>query len=213
MKSIPISKPVLGKEEEDKILEAVKSTWISSKGPFLDSFSKSFSEFCGTKYASTVCNGTAALHLALLALGIKPGDEVIVPDFTFAATANAVIYCGARPVLADVNLETGCMEMENLLPHVSKKTKAIIPVHLYGHPCKMDEIMEFANSKGIWVVEDAAESHGAEVLGKRVGSFGHIGCFSFYGNKIITTGEGGMCTTNDAGLFDKMELFKNHGMT
>ena len=210
---IPMAKPYFDEKETLYVQEAVKSTWVSSKGSFLDTFSKKFAAFCNVKYASTISNGTAALHLALLALGVGHSHEVIVPDFTFAATATAVLHANAKPVLVDVERETGCITADAISKKITKRTKAIIPVHLYGHPCKMDEIMELANRHDISVVEDAAESHGAEVNKRRVGSFGHISCFSFYGNKIITTGEGGMCVTDDNELYAKMELLKNHGMT
>jgi len=158
-----------------------------------------------------VSNGTAALHLALKALGIGPGDEIIVPSLTFIATANVVAYCGAKPVFVDVHPEYWCLDPTKLEEKINDRTKAIIPVHLYGHPCDMDPILEIAEKRGIAVVEDCAEAPGAKYKGRKVGSFGDISCFSFFGNKIITTGEGGMCITKDDKLAEKMRKLRDHG--
>jgi len=158
-------------------------------------------------------NGTVAIHLALASLGIKKGDEVIIPDLTFVATAEAVSYCGASPVFADVNEKYWCIEPSEIEEKITDKTKAIIPVHLYGHPCDMDPIMKIAEEYDLYVVEDCAEAHGAEYKGRKVGGIGDIGCFSFYGNKIITTGEGGMCMTNNEEMAKKMEHYRSHCMT
>lgn len=209
---IPIAKPALGKDELNNVIEAVKSGWISSKGEFIEKFEGEFAKYIGAKYGVATSNGTTALHLALAALGIKGVDEVIVPDLTFIATANAVTYCGAKPVFVDVHPDYWCINPEEVEGKITSKTKAIIPVHLYGHPCDMDAIMEIAEKHGLFVVEDAAEAHGAEYKARRVGSFGDVACFSFYGNKIITTGEGGMCLTNDGELADKMRILRDHGM-
>jgi len=208
----PIAEPEIGEEELKNIVEAVKSGWISSKGRFIEEFEKSFANYIGMKYGISTSNGTTALHLALVALGIGPGDEVIVPDLTFAATINAVLYTGAKPVIVDVNPLYWGADPVAIKNAITKNTKAIIPVHLYGHPCDIGAIMEIAEYYGLYVVEDAAEAHGAEYKGKKVGSFGHISCFSFYANKIITTGEGGMCLTNDAELAEKMKILRDHGM-
>jgi perosamine synthetase len=156
--------------------------------------------------------GTTALHLALLALGIGKDDNVIVPSLTFVAPANAVTYTGARPIFVDSNPEYWCMDPSEIEKKISKQTKAIIAVHLYGHPCDMTEIMQIAEDHNLQVVEDCAEAHGAEYRGVKVGSFGIISCFSFYGNKIITTGEGGMCLTKDDELAEKMRILRDHGM-
>ncbi|MEM2990603.1 MAG: DegT/DnrJ/EryC1/StrS family aminotransferase, partial [Halobacteria archaeon] len=153
-----------------------------------------------------------ALHLALAALGISSGDEVIVPDLTFAATINAVLYVGAKPVIVDVDQNYWCLDPAEIKRAITPHTKVIIPVHLYGHPCEMEAIMEVAERYGLYIIEDAAEAHGAEYKGRKVGSFSHIACFSFYGNKIITTGEGGMCLTNDDELAEKMRILRDHGM-
>ncbi len=210
---IPISEPSITDKEISYVLDAVKSGWVSSLGPYINEFENKFAEFVGTKYALTAANGTVALHLSLVSLGIKSGDEVIVPDLTFIATANAVTYIGAKPVFADVNPNTWCIDPEDIRKKITSKTKAIIPVHLYGHPADMDAINEIAKQYGLYVIEDAAEAHGAEYKGKKVGCLGSCGVFSFYGNKIITTGEGGMITTNDDKLYEKAKYLRDHAMS
>ena len=209
---IPVAEPTLGEEELKNVVEAVKSGWISSKGKFIDKFEENFSSYCGRKYGVATSNGTVALHLALKALGIGKGDEVIVPDLTFVAVANTVTYCNAKPVFVDSHPDYWCINPEKIEKKITPNTKAIIPVHLYGHPCDMDLIMKIAEEHDLYVIEDAAEAHGAEYKGKKVGSFGEISCFSFYGNKIITTGEGGMCLTNNKELAEKMTILRDHGM-
>jgi len=209
---IPVAEPFLGEEELANVTEAVKSGWISSKGRFIEEFENEFAKYCGVKYGVATSNGTVTLHLALKALGIEAGDEVIVPDLTFVATANVVTYCNARPVFVDSHPQYWCVDPEKIEEKITPKTKAIMPVHLYGHPCDMERILEIAEDYDLYVVEDAAESHGAEYKGKRVGSFGEINCFSFYGNKIISTGEGGMCVTKDEELAGKMRILRDHGM-
>jgi len=209
---IPIAEPSLGDEELNNIIEAVKSGWISSKGKFIPRFEEEFAYYCGSKYGIATSNGTVALHLALVALGVTKGDEVIVPTLTFAATASAVVYTGANPVFVDSHPDYWCIDENKLAEKISPRTKAVIPVHLYGHPCDMDTIMGIARKHNLFVVEDAAEAHGAQYKGEKVGSFGDIACFSFYGNKLLTTGEGGMCLTNDEGLADRMRLLRDHGM-
>lgn len=208
----PVAEPEIGEEELKNVVEAVRSGWISSKGEFIEKFEKSFSKYIGVRHGITTSNGTVALHLALVALGIGPGDEVIVPDLTFAATINAVLYTGANPVIVDINPDYWCIDTSKLREAITPRTKAIIPVHLYGHPCDMDEIMEISERYGLFIIEDVAEAHGAEYKGRKVGSFGHISCFSFYGNKIITTGEGGICLTNDDELAERMRILRDHGM-
>ena len=209
---IPIAEPEIGEEELKLVMEAVKSGWVSSKGKYIKEFEKDFSNYIGTKYGVAVSNGTAALHLALVALGIGPGDEVLIPTLTFASVANAVIYSGAKPVFVDSHPDYWCIDPEDAERKITERTKAIIAVHSYGHSCDMDCILELANRYGLYVVEDCAEAHGAEYKGRKVGSFGDISCFSFYGNKIITTGEGGMCLTNDQKLAEKMKILRDHGM-
>ena len=213
MKNIPIAEPVLGQKEIDYVTQCIKTNWISSKGEFVTQFEKQFSNYCQTKYGIAVANGTVALHLALLALDIKKGDEVIIPDFTFAATINAILYTGATPVLVDVEPNTGNIDVNKIKEKITVRTKAIIPVHIYGHPCKMDEIKDLCDSKNLFLIEDCAEAHGAEYKKKKVGSFSDIACFSFFGNKIITTGEGGMCITNNEEIAEKMRILKDHGMS
>lgn len=212
-KRIPVSEPSLTGNEEKYVLECIRTNWISSLGKFIPEFEGGFAGFCGSKYGVAVMNGTAALQLALAALGIRGGDEVIVPDLTFVATANAVKYLGATPVFVDSEPDTWNVSPEKIAAAVTKKTKAIIPVHLYGHPCDMDAIMEIAGKHNLLIIEDAAEAHGAEYKGRKAGSMGDVGCFSFYGNKILTTGEGGMCVTSDAEIAERMRFLRDHAMS
>jgi perosamine synthetase len=209
---IPVAEPVLGPEEEANLLAALRSGWISSRGAFIAEFEQRFAAFCGARHGVAVANGTAALHLGLLAVGVGPGDEVLVPSLTFVATPNAVRYCGATPVFVDASPETWGMDGRLLEARITARTRAIVPVHLYGHPCDMEPILEVARRHGLAVVEDAAEAHGALHRGRRVGTLGQVGCFSFYGNKLITTGEGGMCLTDEAALADRLRLYRDHGM-
>jgi perosamine synthetase len=210
---IPISKPFIGARERELVLDALDSGWVSSIGKYIDEFEASFARYCGTEYALAVSNGTTGLHLALAALDLQPGDEVIVPDLTFVATANAVAYTGATPILADIDPDTLCIDPVSVKSLISKRTRAIIPVHLYGHPADMDALSEIGDAHGIDVIEDAAEAHGAEYKGRRVGSLGRCGVFSFYGNKIITTGEGGMLTTNDLEFYQRAKRLRDHAMS
>ena len=208
-----VASPYLGGNEKKYVLECLDENWISSKGKFLHLFEKSFSQFSGCRHGVSVSNGTVALHLALMALDIGPGDEVIVPDLTFGATMNAVIHSGATPVLVDVDKDSWGLDPEKVKKALSSKTKAIMPVHLYGRPAKMNELMKIAFENKLKVVEDCAEAPGARVQDNVVGSFGDIGCFSFFGNKILTTGEGGMCVTNSSSLEEKMKTLRDHGMS
>lgn len=208
---IPIAEPVIGKEEEDLVLDGLRSGWISSIGKYINEFENAFARFCNVKYGVSTTNGTAALHLALVAAGIGPGDEVIVPSLTFVATANAVTYTGAHPVFVDSELETWNIDPEKIKEKINRRTRAIIPVHLYGHPANMSPILTIARKYGLSVIEDAAESHGALHRGKVTGSLGDAGCFSFFGNKIITTGEGGMITTNNKIFAQEMRSLRDHG--
>jgi perosamine synthetase len=210
---LPVAAPSLGERELLYVAECVLTGWVSSGGAFVTRFEQMFAEFCGTRHALAASNGTAALHLALLALGVGPGDEVIVPSFTFVATANAVTYTGASPVFVDSDRETWTIDPALAAEAVTARTKAIVPVHVYGHPADMDPIMELAARHGLAVVEDAAEAHGARYKGRPVGGIGDIGIFSFYGNKIVTTGEGGMVVTDDDELADKVRLMRGHGMS
>ncbi len=213
MQPIQVSRPDLSHDEFRTVLEAFISSWISSKGPYVEKFERDFSEYVGASHGIAVTNGTVALHLALMALGIGPGDEVIVPDLTFAATINAVLYCGATPVIVDVDSDTWTMTREIVAAACTNRTKAIIPVHLYGRPAEIGPIVEFARDRGIAVVEDCAEAPGARYGGKMVGQHGDIGCFSFYANKIVTTGEGGMCLTASPELASSLRCMRDHGMT
>ncbi len=193
---IPVCEPWLSGNELKYITEAVETNWISSAGSFINRFEAMFAEKVGTRYGVACMNGTVALHLALATLGLEPGDEVIIPAFTMIATANAVTYVGARPVLVDSEPNTWNMDVAQIEAKITPRTKAIMPVHTYGHPVDMDPLMAIAQKHGLFVLEDAAEAHGARYKGRGVGSLGDAACFSFYGNKIITTGEGGMVTTN-----------------
>lgn len=213
MQSIQVSRPDMSHREFRALLDAFISSWISSKGPYVEKFERDFSGFVGARHGVAVTNGTVALHLALIALGVGPGDEVIVPDLTFAATINAVLYCGATPVIVDVDRDTWCLSRAIVAAACTPRTKAIIPVHLYGRPAEIGPIVEFAHRRGIAVVEDCAEAHGAKYDGRRVGQFGDIACFSFYANKIVTTGEGGMCVTNSEALAERLRKMRDHGMT
>ncbi len=206
---IPMASPALGEKEIEYVTAAVKSGWISSLGQYVTEFENKFSKYCGAKYGVTTSSGTTALHLALAVLGIRPSDEVIIPDLTMIATANAVRYTGARPVAVDSESETWNMDATKLEAKITSKTKAIMPVHTYGHPADMDAILESARKHELFVVEDAAEAHGAEYKTRRVGGLGDVGCFSFYANKIITTGEGGMLVTNDEKIAEKARLLKD----
>lgn len=212
-KMIPVSEPNISKKEIQYVTDAVKSGWISSIGHYVNKFEADFAKYCDRKFGVAVSNGTVALHLALLALGIKEGDEVIVPNITFIATSNAVTYVGAKTVLVDIDSKTWNMDPQKIREKITKNTKAIIVVHLYGNPCDMTEISKIAKEHNLKIVEDAAEAHGSLYKGKKCGSFGDISTFSFYGNKTITTGEGGMCLTNDKKLNEKLRLLRGQGMS
>ena len=209
---IPVSEPLFGEKELLYVSECILTGWVSSIGKFVTQFEEMFAKFCGTKYAVSTTSGTTALHLSLLALGIKSGDEVIVPSLTFIATANVVRHCGATPVFVDSEMETWNMAPSLVEKAITSRTKAIIPVHIYGHPADMDPIINIAKQHNLHIIEDAAEAHGALYKGKKVGSLGKMGTFSFFGNKTITTGEGGMIVTDDENLYHKMQMIKAHGM-
>lgn len=212
MKRIVVAQPKLAGNEREYVLDCIDTNWISSIGKYISAFEETFAKFCNVKHAIATNNGTTALHLALVALNLQPGDEVIVPTVTYIATANVVRYCGATPVLVDVCADTMNIDPIAIEKKITAKTRGIIPVHLYGHPAEMDVINALAKKHNLWVVEDAAEAHGAEVNGRKVGSLGTCATFSFFGNKIVTTGEGGMVTTNDDELADKLRLFRGQGM-
>lgn len=207
---VQVGKPDLSHHEFRTVLDAFLSSCISNEGPYVTDFEKGFSAYVGCAHGIAVSNGTVALHLALAALGVGPGDEVIVPDLTFAATINAVIHCGARPVIVDVDPDTWNMTLGSVKAASTARTKAVIIVHLYGRPAEAGAIARFARGRGIAVVEDCAEAPGAECGGKRVGTFGDISCFSFYANKIVTTGEGGMCLTDCPQLAETLRTLSNN---
>lgn len=206
---IPICEPCLIGNETSYVADAMENNWISSCGKYVQEFERSFADFCGVRHAITTTSGTTAIHLALAALGIGSGDEVILPSFTMMATAFAVIYTGATPVFVDCRSDTWCTDPDKIDEKITSKTKAILPVHIYGHMCDMKAIVDIAGRHGIAVIEDAAEAHGAEFCGRRAGSFGKAACFSFYANKIVTTGEGGMAVTDDDAVAEKCRCLKN----
>jgi perosamine synthetase len=194
---IPVCEPILGGREMEYVTRCLQTNWISSAGQYIRDFESAFAAKCGAGYGVACANGTVALHLALATLGLEPGDEVILPAFTMIATINAVTYCGATPVLVDSEPGTWNMDVEQVAARISDRTRAVIAVHTYGHPVDMDALNAIAEKRGVVVIEDAAEAHGARYKGRPTGSLGLAASFSFYGNKIITTGEGGMVTTND----------------
>ncbi|MGQ9788765.1 MAG: DegT/DnrJ/EryC1/StrS family aminotransferase [Candidatus Hadarchaeaceae archaeon] len=206
---IPVCEPKLGTKELEYVMDCIKTNWISSKGKYITEFEEKFAKYCGAEYGIATCNGTAALHLALASLGIKAGDEVLCPTFTMIATANTVTYTGAKPVLVDSEHRTWNMDPTKIEEKITERTKAIMIVHIYGHPTDMNQILEIAKKHDLYVIEDAAEAHGAEYKGKRVGALGDVGCFSFYANKILTTGEGGMVVTNDEKIAEMAKLLRD----
>ena len=210
MNFIPFSKPSIGKQEIKEVIKVLKSGWLTT-GPKTKELEEKFSKYIGTKKAIAVNSCTSALFLSLAALDIKKGDEVIVPTLTFAATAEVVEWLKAKPVLVDIQKETYNIDPEQIKKHITKRTRAIIPVHYAGHPCDMDEIMRIAKKHNLAVVEDSAHAIGAEYKGKKTGTFG-IGCFSFYATKNLTTGEGGMLTTNNIKLAEKLQKLSYFGI-
>jgi len=211
---IKINEPNLGKEEIDAVVNVLKSGVLTEKsgmGPKVLEFERSFAKFVGVRHAIATSSGTAALHAALLARGVVPGDEVVVPSFTFASTAEAVLLAGARPVLADIDPDTYNIKAESIEAVITRKTKAIIAVHLYGLPADMKAIGDMARDRGIAVIEDAAQAHGAMYDGRMIGGIGDMGCFSFYAGKNMTTGEGGMVTTNDDEMAEIVRSIRTHG--
>lgn len=210
---IPVSSPLLGLRELELVTECISSGWISSAGSFVTKFENMMANYCQTRFAVSTSSGTTALHLALLAIGVKPGDEVIVPTLSFIASANAITYTGATPIFVDVDPSTWTISPAEIERALTSKTRAIVVVHLYGHPADMNPILDLAQSHDIHVIEDAAQAHGAIYKGKRVGGFGSAGIFSFFGNKIVTTGEGGMITTNSDGVQSLSRILRDHGMS
>ena len=209
---IPVSHPLLTGNEKKYVSECLDTTWISSAGRFIQQFEETFAAYCKVPHAIACNNGTTALHLALLSAGVGAGDEVIVPTFTYVASANAVTYCGARPVFVDSEPVTMNLDPALIERKITRRTKAIMPVHLYGHPVDMGPVLEIASRHGLMVIEDAAEALGAAYRGKPAGSLGHIATFSFFGNKTITTGEGGMITAADPEIAARIRLLRGQGM-
>ena len=208
---IPVAQPWLAGNERKYVLECLDRNWLT-QGFYVDRLEKSFAEYCRTHYAVTCSSGTAALHLALLACGVGPGDEVIVPDLTYVATANAVVYCGAKPVLVDIHPGYWGISPEGVERAITNRTRAVIAVHLYGQPCDMEALRSICAKHNLFLIEDAAEAVGGVYGPDRAGAMGDIAAFSFYGNKIITTGEGGMITTNDHDLAERVRLFRGQGV-
>lgn len=211
-KRIPIAHPVFSGNERKYVNDCLDTLWVSSVGKYIGAFEEAFSSFCGVSHAVSCNNGTAALHLALLALGIGPGDEVIVPTLTYVAAANAVAYCGATPVFVDCEPRTMNIDPALIEARLTSRTRAIIAVHLYGHPVDMDAIQRIAHRQDLMIIEDAAEALGAEYKGRRAGSLADVATFSFFGNKIITTGEGGMLTTSDPEVARRAMLLRGQGV-
>lgn len=212
MKKIPIYQPLLIGNEKKYVNECLDSSWISSKGEYVNKFENSFANYIGVNNATSVSNGTVAIHLALLALGIGEDDEVIVPTLTYIASVNSIVYTGAKPVFVDSLWESWQIDPKDVLKKITPNTKAIIAVHLYGHPCDMDSLVNICKENNIFLIEDCAEAIGTLYKGKHVGTFGDISTFSFFGNKTITTGEGGMVVTNDETLYNRSKHFKGQGL-
>jgi perosamine synthetase len=210
---IPVYRPSIGDLERRYVVDAIESSWISSKGAFLDRFEREFAAFAGVEHGVAAANGTVALHLALAALQVGPGDEVIVPTLTYVASVNAITYTGATAVFVDSDPAIWTLDPARVEAAITPRTKAIEVVHLYGHPADMDPILDIARHHGLAVVEDAAEAHGALYRGRPVGSLGTVGSFSFFGNKIITTGEGGMLVTDDEELASRARHLRGQGVS
>ena len=209
---IPIYQPNLSGNERKYVNECLDTTWISSKGKFVAEFETAFSNYVGIQNSTTTSNGTVALHLALLALGIGPGDEVIVPTLTYIASVNSIVYTGATPIFVDSISSSWQIDPSDIEKKITNKTKAIMVVHLYGLPCDMDSITALASKYNLFIIEDCAEAIGTRYKGKHVGTFGEIATFSFFGNKTITTGEGGMVCTSDSTLYERAVHFKGQGL-
>lgn len=215
---IPVNEPLLGQRELEYVTDCIRTGWISSAGRYIEEFEQGWAKYCGRRYGIAVSNGTTALQVAVAALGLKPGDEVIMPTFTIISCALAVIYNECLPVLVDSDPRTWCMDVDQVKEKITPRTRAIMPVHIYGHPVDMNPLLDLADKYGLAIIEDAAEVHGADYLSgrhttgptwRRCGSFGTLSCFSFYANKLITTGEGGMVLTDDPGAAEKARSLRN----
>lgn len=206
---IPVNEPIVSESAKALVNDALDTGWISSAGKYVETFEREFAEYVGVSHAVSCSNGTAALHLALLALDLQPGDEILIPDHTIISCALAALYVGAKPVFVDVETKTGNIDPKKIEAKITNKTKAIMVVHLYGHPVNLDPIIEIAKKHKLLLIEDAAEAHGAEYKGKKVGSFGDVATYSFYGNKIVTTGEGGMVVSSNTEIIEKVRLLKD----
>ncbi|MEM2896085.1 MAG: DegT/DnrJ/EryC1/StrS family aminotransferase [Candidatus Bathyarchaeia archaeon] len=214
MRVIKINEPCIGEEEIESVINVLKSGILSNRngsGPIVSNFERNFAKYVQAKYAVAFCSGTAALHAALLSIGVKANNDVIVPAFTFSATANSVVLAGAKPVFADIDESTYCVTSESIQRVITRKTKAIIPVHLYGLPVDLDPIIEMARKYDAYVIEDAAQAHGAMYKEKMIGCIGDLTCFSFYAGKNMTTGEGGIVTTKDEELYSNLRTIRSHG--
>ncbi|MBV9546968.1 MAG: DegT/DnrJ/EryC1/StrS family aminotransferase [Chloroflexi bacterium] len=208
---IPVNEPLLGEREVEMVVAALRSGWISGSGPHIEAFERAWAEYCGRKHGIAVANGTVALHLAIAVLDLQPGDEVIMPTFTIISCATPVVLAGARPVLVDSDPRTWTMDVNQVEAKITSRTRALMPVHIYGHPVDMEPLLALAGRDGLTVIEDAAEAHGAEYRGQRCGSFGTVSTFSFYANKLVTTGEGGMLLVDDDGLAERAARLRNLG--
>ena len=210
---IPVAEPSIGELEVSYVTDAVRSGWVSSIGPYVDAFEERIAQTCGARHAVSLCNGTAALHLALVALGVGPGDDVVVPSLTFVATANAVRYVGANPVFADCDPGTWCLTPDELARVLTKRTKAVIPVDLFGQPYDVDALRAVVGESSVAIVEDAAEALGASYHGRLAGTLGDVAVFSFYGNKLVTSGEGGALVTDDGAIAERVRFLRDHAMS
>lgn len=206
---IPVNEPLLLDAEKKNVEECLRIGWISSEGPFIAEFEKKWAYFCRRQYGVAVSNGSVALEAAVWSLKLEPGSEVIVPTFTIISCVSAILRNGLVPVLVDAENDTWCMNVHQVESKVTPKTRAIMPVHIYGHPVDMDPLLELARKKNLRIIEDAAEAHGAQYKGKTCGSFGDVSAFSFYANKLVTTGEGGMVLTDDAKLAERLRAYRN----
>ena len=206
---IPVSEPILGKKEEENVIDCIRSGWISSEGKYVAKFEESCANYCGVTEGVAMSSGTAALKVAVECLGLDKGDEIIMPAFTIISCAIAVIEAGLVPVLIDSDPVTWTMNTDDIEPKITSKTKAIMPVHIYGHPVEMDPLWKLSQQYGLYVIEDAAEAHGAEYKGKKCGGIADIGVLSFYANKLVSTGEGGMVLTNNPEFADKARSLRN----